>query len=114
MRGPAPPKRGVNLRVGEGRLEIMDQQTLLYIMTGFVALAALAMLAQAIAIVALYKGTKRTVQVIADPARGAGGPYAIVERFFDAAPRRGLFGLQGACGHPDAVHGVLTEVGSDG
>jgi methylmalonyl-CoA/ethylmalonyl-CoA epimerase len=28
----------------------------------------------------------------------------------DAAPRRGLFGLQVAFVHPDAVHGVLTEV----
>jgi hypothetical protein len=30
---------------------------------------------------------KRTVQVIGDPARGAGGPYAIVERFFENARR---------------------------
>ena len=28
----------------------------------------------------------------------------------DAAPRVGLFGLQVAFVHPDAVHGVLTEV----
>ncbi len=28
----------------------------------------------------------------------------------DAAPRHGLFGLQVAFVHPDAVHGVLTEV----
>ena len=28
----------------------------------------------------------------------------------DVAPRRGLFGLQVAFVHPDAVHGVLTEV----
>lgn len=28
----------------------------------------------------------------------------------DAAPRRGLFGLEVAFVHPDAVHGVLTEV----
>jgi len=28
----------------------------------------------------------------------------------DAAPRTGLFGLQVAFVHPDAVHGVLTEV----
>jgi methylmalonyl-CoA/ethylmalonyl-CoA epimerase len=32
----------------------------------------------------------------------------------DAAPRRGLFGLQVAFVHPDAVHGVLTEVVSVG
>ena len=28
----------------------------------------------------------------------------------DVAPRQGLFGLQVAFVHPDAVHGVLTEV----
>ena len=32
----------------------------------------------------------------------------------DAEPRRGLFGLQVAFVHPDAAHGVLTEVVSDG
>lgn len=32
----------------------------------------------------------------------------------DGAPRRGLFGLQVAFVHPDAAHGVLTEVVSDG
>jgi len=32
----------------------------------------------------------------------------------DASPRPGLFGLQVAFVHPDAVHGVLTEVVSDG
>jgi F0F1-type ATP synthase membrane subunit b/b' len=42
----------------------MDQQTLLYIMTAFVALAAIAMVAQAVAIVALYKGIKATEQRI--------------------------------------------------
>ena len=32
----------------------------------------------------------------------------------DAEPRQGLFGLQVAFVHPDAVHGVLTEVVSSG
>jgi methylmalonyl-CoA/ethylmalonyl-CoA epimerase len=32
----------------------------------------------------------------------------------DESPRRGLFGLQVAFIHPDAVHGVLTEVVSSG
>ena len=32
----------------------------------------------------------------------------------DEAPRRGLFGLEVAFVHPDAVHGVLTEVVSSG
>jgi methylmalonyl-CoA/ethylmalonyl-CoA epimerase len=32
----------------------------------------------------------------------------------DERPRRGLFGLEVAFVHPDSVHGVLTEVVSDG
>lgn len=32
----------------------------------------------------------------------------------DEAPRQGLFGLEVAFVHPDAVHGVLTEVVSSG
>ena len=36
----------------------MDQQTLLYIMTAFVALAAVAMMAQAVALIAVNKGIK--------------------------------------------------------
>jgi uncharacterized protein YoxC len=43
----------------------MDQQTLLYIMTAFVVLAAIALVAQAVAIVALYRGIKATEQRIA-------------------------------------------------
>lgn len=42
----------------------MDQQTLLYIMTVFVVLAAVALVTQAIAIVALYKGIKATEERI--------------------------------------------------
>jgi methylmalonyl-CoA/ethylmalonyl-CoA epimerase len=32
----------------------------------------------------------------------------------DAAPRRGMFGLQVAFVHPESVHGVLSEVVSVG
>jgi methylmalonyl-CoA/ethylmalonyl-CoA epimerase len=32
----------------------------------------------------------------------------------DESPRRGLFGLEVGFVHPDAVHGVLTEIVSDG
>jgi methylmalonyl-CoA epimerase len=35
-------------------------------------------------------------------------------QLIDAAPRRGLYGLEVAFVHPDAVHGVLTEVVSGG
>jgi methylmalonyl-CoA/ethylmalonyl-CoA epimerase len=43
-----------------------------------------------------------------------GSALADLERsgaeLIDHAPRRGLFGLEVAFVHPDAVHGVLTEV----
>jgi methylmalonyl-CoA/ethylmalonyl-CoA epimerase len=32
----------------------------------------------------------------------------------DAEPRRGIFGLEVAFVHPESVHGVLSEVVSDG
>jgi len=35
-------------------------------------------------------------------------------QLIDETPRRGLFGLEIAFVHPDAVHGVLTEVVSGG
>ena len=35
-------------------------------------------------------------------------------QFVDSAPRPGLFGLEVAFVHPDAVHGVLTEVVAGG
>jgi methylmalonyl-CoA/ethylmalonyl-CoA epimerase len=35
-------------------------------------------------------------------------------RLIDEVPRRGLFGLEVAFVHPSAVHGVLTEVVSNG
>jgi methylmalonyl-CoA/ethylmalonyl-CoA epimerase len=35
-------------------------------------------------------------------------------QLIDEQPRRGLYGLQVAFVHPDSVHGVLTEVVSDG
>jgi methylmalonyl-CoA/ethylmalonyl-CoA epimerase len=35
-------------------------------------------------------------------------------QLIDEVPRRGLYGLQVAFVHPDSVHGVLTEVVSDG
>ena len=51
----------------------------------------------------------------------AGDVHSAVRELFasgvhmvDQAPRRGLFGLEVAFVHPDAVHGVLTEVVSGG
>lgn len=39
---------------------------------------------------------------------------AVGAELIDARPRRGLFGLQVAFVHPDAVHGVLAEIVSVG
>jgi len=47
--------------------------------------------------------------------RGPGMHHVAYEaELIDAQPRRGLFGLEVAFVHPDAVHGVLAEIVSDG
>lgn len=48
------------------------------------------------------------LRVALDSLAGAGA------ELIDEAPRQGLFGLEVAFIHPDAVHGVLTEVVSRG
>ena len=45
-----------------------------------------------------------------DVAAALGELATIGAELVDTVPRRGLFGLQVAFVHPDAVHGVLTEV----
>jgi len=45
-----------------------------------------------------------------DVASALAGLASAGAELIDGAPRRGLFGLQVAFIHPDAVHGVLTEV----
>jgi methylmalonyl-CoA epimerase len=49
-----------------------------------------------------------------DVAQALAGLAADGVELVDREPRRGLFGLQVAFIHPDAVHGVLTEVVSVG
>ena len=48
------------------------------------------------------------------PRRRSGELSAEGAELIDEEPRQGLFGLQVAFVHPDAVHGVLTEVVSVG
>jgi len=48
------------------------------------------------------------VQAVLEKLAAAGA------QLIDDAPRHGLFGLEVAFVHPDAVHGVLTEVVSGG
>ena len=45
-----------------------------------------------------------------DVARALADLASAGAELIDSVPRRGLFGLQVAFIHPDAVHGVLTEV----
>ena len=42
------------------------------------------------------------------------GDFWLFDWLIDAEPRRGMFGLQVAFVHPDAVHGVLSELVSRG
>ncbi len=51
---------------------------------------------------------------VADVAGALGELSAAGAELIDGEPRTGLFGLQVAFVHPDAVHGVLTEVVSGG
>jgi len=45
-----------------------------------------------------------------DVGAALAGLAAVGAELIDTVPRTGLFGLQVAFVHPDAVHGVLTEV----
>jgi methylmalonyl-CoA/ethylmalonyl-CoA epimerase len=47
---------------------------------------------------------------VEDVSEALAGLAAAGAELVDTAPRTGLFGLQVAFVHPDAVHGVLTEV----
>jgi len=49
-----------------------------------------------------------------DVAEALAALRAAGAQLIDEAPRRGLFGLEVAFVHPDALHGVLTEVVSNG
>ena len=55
-------------------------------------------------------GMHHVAYEVADVADALVDLAAAGAELIDAVPRRGLFGLQVAFVHPDAVHGVLTEV----
>jgi methylmalonyl-CoA/ethylmalonyl-CoA epimerase len=59
-------------------------------------------------------GMHHVAYEVDDVAAALGELEAEGAELIDAEPRRGLFGLQVAFVHPDAVHGVLTEVVSVG
>ena len=60
------------------------------------------------------EGMHHVAYEVDDVAAALGELEAEGAQLIDAEPRRGLFGLQVAFVHPDAVHGVLTEVVSVG
>ena len=60
------------------------------------------------------EGMHHVAYEVEDVAVTLGELEAEGAELIDAEPRRGLFGLQVAFVHPDAVHGVLTEVVSVG
>ncbi len=55
-------------------------------------------------------GVHHLAYEVDDVAAALGDLAAAGAELIDTVPRRGLFGLQVAFVHPDAVHGVLTEV----
>jgi len=55
-------------------------------------------------------GIHHVAYEVVDAAAALGDLAAAGAELIDATPRQGLFGLQVAFVHPDAVHGVLTEV----
>jgi methylmalonyl-CoA/ethylmalonyl-CoA epimerase len=93
------PEQGVeaaSLRVGEGRVEL---------------LAALGEDTPVGRFLASRGPGMHHVAYEVDDVRAALADLAAAgAELIDAAPRRGLFGLEVAFVHPDAVHGVLSEV----
>lgn len=59
-------------------------------------------------------GMHHVAYEVDDIAAAIGELRAAGAELIDAAPRRGMFGLEVAFVHPDSVHGVLTEVVSRG
>ena len=55
-------------------------------------------------------GMHHVAYEVADVGQALGELTAEGAELIDERPRRGMFGLEVAFVHPDAVHGVLTEV----
>ncbi|MBA2383107.1 MAG: methylmalonyl-CoA epimerase [Actinobacteria bacterium] len=60
------------------------------------------------------EGMHHVAYEVADLGAALGELTSSGAELIDGEPRRGLFGLEVAFVHPDAVHGVLTEVVSGG
>ncbi len=92
--------RAASLRIGEGRVELLEPLGADTPVGRFLAKRGPGMHHVAYEV----RDLQATLTELAD----AGADL------IDAAPREGLFGLEVAFVHPDSVHGVLSEVVSTG
>jgi methylmalonyl-CoA epimerase len=92
--------RAASLRIGEGRLELLEPLAADTPVGRFLAKRGPGMHHVAYEVADLH----------ATLAELAGAGAALI----DEQPREGLFGLEVAFVHPDSVHGVLSEVVSTG
>jgi methylmalonyl-CoA/ethylmalonyl-CoA epimerase len=97
------PDQGVeaaSLRIGEGRVELLASLGEETPVGKFLAKRG--------------PGMHHVAYEVADVSEAIGHLEAEGAELIDERPKRGLFGLEVAFVHPDAVHGVLAEIVSDG
>ena len=93
------PEQGVeaaSLRVGEGRVELLASLGAETPVGKFLAKRG--------------PGMHHVAYEVDDVAEALGELEAEGAELIDEQPKRGLFGLEVAFVHPDAVHGVLAEI----
>jgi methylmalonyl-CoA/ethylmalonyl-CoA epimerase len=97
------PDQGVeaaSLRIGEGRVELLASLGAETAVGKFLAKRG--------------PGMHHVAYEVEDVGEALGDLAAKGTELIDERPRRGLFGLEVAFVHPDAVHGVLAEIVSGG
>ena len=92
--------RAASLRVGEGRVELLEALGQDTPVGRFLAKRG--------------PGMHHVAYEVDDVRQALSSLTSEGVELIDAAPREGLFGLQVAFIHPDSVHGVLAEVVSRG
>jgi methylmalonyl-CoA/ethylmalonyl-CoA epimerase len=92
--------KAASLRVGSGRVELLEPLGEDTPVGRFLAKRG--------------PGMHHVAYEVTDVATAIAGLAEAGADLIDAEPRPGLFGLEVAFVHPDAVHGVLTEVVSPG
>jgi methylmalonyl-CoA epimerase len=97
------PDQGVeaaSLRIGEGRVELLASLGEETPVGKFLAKRG--------------PGMHHVAYEVDDVSEALGHLAAVGAELIDERPKRGLFGLEVAFVHPDAVHGVLAEIVSNG